>query len=221
MDFVTEPEKSGRQIARQEWRRSSKKKDKILKTAIRLFLANGYSGTSTNDICAALKINKPTLYYFFKSKRQLFFACHMKSIETTLQPHLTRATSIKDPEERLRFMISEFTTMICKNPELRVLIHETMSIKDEYFRIIRAAWKSHYLLLKETISELSQKGVITSGLSSSRATVFLLGMMTWITFWFDYNRKGDVDDVRNSALQFAFQGLGIKTKRGGKGLKVA
>jgi AcrR family transcriptional regulator len=202
-----------RQSVREEKKQRSKKKEKILKTATRLFLANGYSGTSTNDICAALKINKPTLYYFFKSKRQLFFVCHMRSIEGTLQPYLEKASLIEDPEERLRFMITVFTAMICRNPELRVLIHETMSINDSYFRIIRAAWKRHYLLLKETISELRRKGVVTSDLSSSRAAVFLLGMMTWITFWFDYSRRGEVDDVTNSALQFAFQGLGIEATR--------
>lgn len=209
MDSKTRNE--GRQIAGEGRRQSSRKREKIIKTATRLFLANGYSGTSTNHICAALKINKPTLYYFFKSKRQLFFACHMRSIEQTLQPYLANATSIADPGERLRFMIFEFTRMICRNPELRVLIHETMSIKDEYFRIIRAVWKRHYVLLKETISELRRRGVITTDLRPSRSSVFLLGMMTWITFWFDYNREGDVDDLSNAALQFAFHGLGIKT----------
>jgi AcrR family transcriptional regulator len=43
------------------------KKDSILQIAMELFLEKGYSATSTNDICAAAKINKPTLYYYFEA----------------------------------------------------------------------------------------------------------------------------------------------------------
>jgi hypothetical protein len=134
----------------------------------------------------------------------------MRSIEHNLQPYLAEAISITDAEERLRFIISEFTKMICRNPELKVLIHETMSMKDKYFIMIREVWKRHYVLLKETISELRQKGVMTADLSPSRAAVFLLGMMTWITFWFDYNKKTEIDEISNSALQFGLHALGIE-----------
>jgi len=137
----------------------------------------------------------------------------MKSVEHLLQPYLENAISKKDPVERLHFMIVEFTKMVCRNPELKVLIHETMSIKDEYFRMIRAVWKRHYVLLKETLSELRQQGVITTDLTPSRATVFLLGLISWITFWFDYDRKDSADEVSDSALQFALHGLGFKDGR--------
>ena len=186
------------------------KKEAILDVATRLFLEKGYDATSTNDICNAAHINKPSLYYFFESKRHLFFSCHMRSIQTYLGPYLDQATSIPDPWERLHFIIREFTKMICRYPELKVLIHETMSIKDEYFTKIRTIWKRHYLLLKETISELRTKKVIETDISPSRATLFLLGMMTWMTFWFDPNRKEEIDDMAESALRFALQGLSGK-----------
>ena len=43
----------------------------IADTAIYLFSIKGYDGVSVQEICDAAEITKPTLYYYFKSKRGL------------------------------------------------------------------------------------------------------------------------------------------------------
>ena len=137
----------------------------------------------------------------------------MRSIDEQLNPFLDQASAIADPDRRIRFMIRDFTRIICKNPELKVLIHETMSIKDQYFKKIRVVWKKHYLLLKTTIAELQEKKLIGIELSPSRAALFLLGMMTWTTFWFDYKQTQEADNVAETALSFALNGLSYKGSR--------
>jgi AcrR family transcriptional regulator len=47
-------------------------KQEALDKAMRVFWENGYSGTSVNDLTAALGINKPSLYSAFGNKEQLF-----------------------------------------------------------------------------------------------------------------------------------------------------
>jgi AcrR family transcriptional regulator len=182
-------------------------KDTILDVAMKLFLEKGYTATSTSDICIAADISKPTLYYYFHNKRHLFFSCHMRSIQEVLKPYIERAGTVKDPKERLAFMIGEFTRIICLNPELKVLIHETMSMRDKYFDKIRKEWKRHYLLLRDTIEELQSSKKSSSLLQPSLEALLLLGMMTWITFWFDYSRQEEVDKVAESAIDLACYGL--------------
>lgn len=46
-------------------------KEKILTTGIRLFLTNGYVGTSVRDLTDAVGIARGTLYWHFKSKDQI------------------------------------------------------------------------------------------------------------------------------------------------------
>lgn len=192
------------------YQEKNKKKDDILVIATKLFLEKGYSGASTTDICAAAKINRPTLYWYFKSKEQLFFSCHMKSLELLLKPYLKEAESIKDSEERLKFIILEFTRMICLNPELKVLIHDTFTINDEYLKRVRKAWKKHYLLLKNSILQLQSEGKVRADFTASWAALFLLGMMTWITFWFDHGKRNKIEELANEALNFALQGLAVQ-----------
>jgi AcrR family transcriptional regulator len=196
--------------------KSARKRDAILDVATSLFLEKGYSDTSTSDVCRKANISKPSLYYFYKSKRHLFFSCHMRSIDQLLKPFFDQASAIADPGMRIQFMIREFTKIICRNPELKVLVHETMSIKDQYFKKIRVVWKEHYLLLKTTIAELQDQKLIALDLTPSRAALFLLGMMTWITFWFDYKQTQGADNVADTALSFALNGLSYK---GGKRLQ--
>jgi TetR/AcrR family transcriptional regulator, cholesterol catabolism regulator len=188
-------------------RKKGIQKDDILKIATKLFLEKGYDGTSTADVCAAAGISKPTLYYYFTNKRHLFFSCHIRTIVRDLRPYCEKATAIKDPKERLAFMIKEFTRMICLNPELKVFIHETMSIRDEYFDEIRKEWKKHYFLLCDTIQEVQSSGKILSKIKPSRAALFLLGMMTWVTFWFDHSRRDQIDSIAEAAVYQGFYGL--------------
>lgn len=47
--------------------------EKILYIAFKLFLENGYEATSIRDICQETGIRASTLYFYYKSKQDLFF----------------------------------------------------------------------------------------------------------------------------------------------------
>jgi AcrR family transcriptional regulator len=48
------------------------KKVSIFDAAARLFAAKGYTGTSVREIVEAAGVTKPTLYYYFKNKEDLY-----------------------------------------------------------------------------------------------------------------------------------------------------
>jgi len=189
---------------------ANKKKEDILQKTLNLFLEKGYNATSTNDICAEAGISKPTLYYYFKDKRHLFFSLHRKALDEVLNPYLKSAASIKNPEKRFAFMIQEYTKMVCRHPELRILIHDTLSIKDNDFVEIKKQWKKHYLLLCDTISALKSRSKMSGDLKASWVAMLLLGMVTWITYWFDYSRPDQIDEIAETALKIAQEGIGAR-----------
>jgi TetR/AcrR family transcriptional regulator, cholesterol catabolism regulator len=190
---------------------SQKKRDKIIQTTTLLLLKKG-SLTSTTDICTAAKLTRPTLYHYFGSKRNLLLSVHMEGIERDLKPYIAEALSIDDPLERLAYMVHTHMKIICLHPELRVLIHDTLTTKDKYFREVKGEWKKHYVLLRDTIGELKSKGVIDTDVKSSWAALFVLGMMTWVTYWYDYDRKENADKIANAALQLVLNGLHVKSR---------
>jgi AcrR family transcriptional regulator len=192
-------------------KRSTKKKAKILHTTTQLLIKKGSSGsTSTTDVCAAARLTRPTLYHYFGSKRNLLLAVHMESIETTLGPYMTEALSIDDPLKRLKYMVRAYIKNICTHPELRALIHDTLMMKDKYFREVKAVWKKHYLLLRDTIAALQSTDRIDLSIKPSWAALFVLGMLTWTTYWFDYERKDNIDQIADLAEYQVLHGLGLR-----------
>ena len=190
---------------------AQKNREKIIKMTLQLLLKKGSTGAaSTTDICNAAKLTRPTLYHYFGSKRGLLLAVHMELIERDLKPYLNEALDIKDPMERLKFMVHFFTRHICTHPELRVLIHDTLIINDRHFGEVRDVWKRHYILLKDTITELKSAGKIKTEVKSSWAALFILGMLTWITYWFDFDSEDSVKDIEDSALELVLNGLDIE-----------
>ena len=153
---------------------SQKKRDKIIQTTTQLLLKKG-SLTSTTDVCTAAKLTRPTLYHYFGSKRNLLLAVHMEGIERDLKPYIAEAVSINDPVKRLLYMVRTHMKIICLHPELRVLIHDTLTTKDKYFREVKGEWKKHYVLLRDTIGELQSKGIIRTRCQTILGSTFCSG----------------------------------------------
>src|SRR3546814_10326722 len=49
----------------------------VLTTAAELFLTKGYHPTRLDDVADRLRITKPALYNYFRSKHDILLGCHM------------------------------------------------------------------------------------------------------------------------------------------------
>ena len=141
-------------------RRSQQKKEKVIERTMNLLLRKGGSScVSTSDVCTDANLTRSSLYHYFESKANLILSVHVDSVEKTLKPYLAEAARINDPFERFLFMVRTFTSdVICLHPELRVLIHDQLTMKDKYFREVKVEWKKHYLLMRDTIADSSRGG---------------------------------------------------------------
>jgi AcrR family transcriptional regulator len=186
-----------------------KKRVDIMLKAMKLFMSKGFDGTSTSDICWSARLTKPSLYHYFNSKNHLLFSIHMYAIENLLRPYLAEAATIKDPLERLRMMIRGYTKIILSHPELRFLLHESLTVKDKYYMEIRKEWRRLHILYRTTIVELQSAGTVAKNLEPSWSSLLLLGMISWMTFWFNYKNRERVDEVVDLVVRMGFQSLGI------------
>lgn len=184
-----------------------KRRTDIMNKAMKLFMVKGFDATSTNDICVAAKLTKPSLYHYFESKNHLLFSVHMRAINEILRPYMKEVTAIEDPDQRLRAMIKGYSMVICSHPELSFILHGSLLIKDQYFKEIRDEWKKFYLLLRETISELQSQDRINKKLKPSWAALHILGMITWMTFWFDYKSKDEIEAIADATVELIYHGI--------------
>ena len=77
----------------------------ILKSASAAFRKLGYHGATVEQIAAALQMNKGNLYYYFKSKEDILFACHEYSHDRLQELLDETCRGTAPPEAKLRRLI--------------------------------------------------------------------------------------------------------------------
>jgi AcrR family transcriptional regulator len=92
-----------------ETRAGRRKKLEILNIASEIFLEDGYSEASINEMCRRSGISKHTIYRYFKNKEQLFLAVIDKELEGNLEglEILDNVPEDQDPEITLSDMGTE------------------------------------------------------------------------------------------------------------------
>src|SRR5712664_4811157 len=74
----------------------------ILKSAAASFRRLGYHGATVEQIAAALHMKKGNLYYYFRNKEEILFACHQYSLDRLMQLLDDVEHSGVNPDQKLR-----------------------------------------------------------------------------------------------------------------------
>lgn len=78
------------------------KQREIIEAAVRLFAETGYDATNLDDIANAVKMDRATLYYYFKSKTQLLGLAMIDVLSGTVKELNKIAVSDDDALSKLR-----------------------------------------------------------------------------------------------------------------------
>lgn len=98
-------------------------RDRILLAAASLFANKGYAGTSVREIVEAAGVTKPTLYYYFKNKEELYTRLMDLAIETfswVLSQAISRPGTIR---EQLTALLSDLFEVFRENVDLLRLVN--------------------------------------------------------------------------------------------------
>jgi len=94
---------------------NNNRKKEIIEAAKKRFAKDGYSPTSMDDIARDVGITKPSLYYFFKGKEEIFSAI-IEEVIDEVKKNLCLELNVCTPEPRgLAKMIDRTITTCLKN----------------------------------------------------------------------------------------------------------
>src|SRR5579864_381343 len=89
-------------------RREASTRVDIMKSAAKAFRRLGYHGATVEQIAAALQMKKGNLYYYFRNKEDILFACHQYSLDRLTQLLAEIEASLVPADVRLRRLIDAF-----------------------------------------------------------------------------------------------------------------
>ncbi len=94
-----------RRLTRRNAATNAARRIDILKSAAKAFRRLGYHGATVEQIAAALQMKKGNLYYYYRNKEEILYACHQSSLDRLLQILDDVQQSGLPPPARLRAII--------------------------------------------------------------------------------------------------------------------
>lgn len=126
------------------------RKNQILKSALDVFIENGYTKSTTQKIADAAGISEVTLFRHFSSKKEIFTGSIEPILLSTLEKSIVETKGL-NPEEKLKYILTERIETIIKYRDVIKLILMESEINREIADIDYIGKIS--FLLKQSIKE--------------------------------------------------------------------
>ena len=179
----------------------------IYRTAAQMIYEKGFDATSMNEIAEALDLTKPGLYYHVKGKKQLLFSIMDFAMDLLDTNVVEPARSIADPEQRLRLIIGQHARLLTHEAgALAILIDEDAGLSTDQREEIVQRKRAYFELLRRTLEELQAQGRLRP-VDSTVAAFSLLGMVMWISRWYDPQGRLDSEQVVRDVTEIALGGM--------------
>lgn len=177
-----------------------------MKSAAAAFRHRGYYGASVEDIARALQMAKGNLYYYFKDKEEILFACHQYSLDILLKMLRRVETSPRRPEEKLRRIIVAFVHMMIDELGATALTMDLLPLSPPRLKKIIAKRDRFDHGIRRIISEGVRAGVFRV-VEPKLVTFAILGSINWISSWFDPLGESSSVEIAEEFADYLLAGL--------------
>lgn len=179
----------------------------VYRTAAQIILRKGYDATSVNDIANALGITKAGLYHYISGKKELLFDIMSFGLDELRDECVTPAESIKDPSERLHFIIAKHTQLVTRGEgAITILVDEITALTPTQNRKITARKRAYFDKLRSTLAELQDQGKLQD-VHTTTATFSILGMINWLSRWYRPDGSLTPDQIGEEISKIVLHGL--------------
>ena len=180
----------------------------ILKAAAKAFRKLGYHGATVEQIAAALHMKKGNLYYYFKNKEEILFACHQYSLDRLMQLLDDIQTSTLAPDEKLRRLIGAFVHTILDELHGTALFLDLEALTTAHLRTVIGRRDKFEHGVREVIEEGISTGQFGAG-DPKLLAFALFGAVNWIPRWFSPLGPASSQEIADLFADFFIRGLRV------------
>jgi AcrR family transcriptional regulator len=178
----------------------------ILKSAAAAFRRLGYHGATVEQIGAALHMKKGNLYYYFKNKEEILYACHQYSLDRLMEMLAEIENADATPDQKLRQLIVAFVHTILDELHGTALFLDLEALSPAHLKavIVRRDRFDHGM------RRLVEQGIASGLFAASDAKLLsfaILGAVNWIPRWFDPAGPSTSQQVADLFADYLIAGL--------------
>jgi TetR/AcrR family transcriptional regulator len=215
--------------ARTQTERADQTRARILDAAVRQFSANGLAGARTEQIAEEASVNKALLYYYFKSKEDLYAAALEFVFEGVRTASLAVLEARASAGERfLQIVLNQFDRSY-SHPALQSLIQQEMVRlhQGEEHRMARMA-KKFFRPMWDKLEEVLEDGIAAGELIhvdpaqmryaalGANLSYFLSAPLTRLAFGINPMERSELELRRKAAVELLGQAIFIDREQGAR-----
>lgn len=164
-------------------RARDEKREAVLRTAVALFLDQGYHRTTLNDVAERLNITKPALYNYFGSKDEILFECWAIGYERVDDCIAEIAAGGGTGLAKLRKLIVRYAEGMTTDYGKSLVRFDVRDLTESNRKIVNAARKKIDRTFRDYIGEGIADGTIKP--CDPKLSAFAIaGSLNWIGHWF-------------------------------------
>ncbi|OPY60280.1 MAG: Fatty acid metabolism regulator protein [Syntrophorhabdaceae bacterium PtaU1.Bin034] len=177
--------------------KTSDVREAIIEESIRLFLANGFRGTSVKEITEAAGIGRGTLYWYFKSKDEILESIFRKFEREFVEGLINAVESCEgDFIAKYRVFHKVGTEFARDQRELALasttLLSEVLGSNTENEKVVRSIYGRYRHFVESMLEEGKREGKVRTDLDTSLyAHVICAGHAGMLVQWF--LNEGELD----------------------------
>ncbi|HEX4346230.1 MAG TPA: TetR/AcrR family transcriptional regulator [Vicinamibacterales bacterium] len=178
----------------------------ILKNAAAAFRRVGYHGASVEEIASALGMKKGNLYYYFRNKEEILFACHQYSLDQLLS--MIEEVESRDlvPAEQLRRVIVGAVHLILDELHGTALFLDLEALTPAHLKAVIARRDRFDQGVRRILHECLGSGRFDP--SDAKLTSFaLLGAINWIPRWYSPDGPATSQEIADRFADYLLAGL--------------
>ena len=178
----------------------------ILKSAAAAFRRRGYHGASVDEIASALAMTKGNLYYYFRNKEDILYACHDYSLNLILGVMDEIRKQEISPDEKLRRLIAAFVHLIIDELHSTALTLDLQALSPTLLKKVILRRDRFDRGLRAIIQEGIQEGLFAP-MDTKLVAFAIMGAVNWIPKWFDPQGPASSDQVGQTFADYLLAGL--------------
>jgi len=196
----------------------TKRRGELVHAAATVFREKGYLGATLKDVAGELGMNPATIYYYYRSKQELFQAV----VEQVVTENVARATEIRDrdlpPAEKLRAILKLLMRSYSENyPHMFVFLQEDPSrltdMSPDWADRMRKWSRDYYRIIREIIGDGLDDGSLTSDLPPWFLAQSVVGMVNWTHRWYEPGGAVTAEMAGEGFADIVLQGLATSRRR--------
>lgn len=188
-------------------RRELQSADRIIEIAAELFYRQGYDATSMQDIAAAAKINKSSLYHHIRGKEEILEAICRRTFGQLNASFDVAQGSTTEPGQRVLLAFAAAVRTALEDPRGTSIIIRLQG-KTEVARQVQSWRRDYEHRFTRLIAAAQQAGDVRADIDAPMLARLVLGMVNWAVEWFEpRGRSHSAASVEAAIVAVAANGL--------------